>query len=125
MIQLPNPGSTLPILLSSLPPSGTPKIVVTGFAAVLAADPHRLQGRPAPTQRSPPHPPGRSRTAAAPSPAARRRGHHGHPGQGPSRPTSRGRETILSAPGRAAPPETAADPRTYATFQIIAPGQPT
>ena len=45
--------------------------------------------------------------------------------EAPSRPTSRGRETIASAPGRAAPPEPTADPTTYATSQIIAPGPAT
>jgi hypothetical protein len=38
---------------------------------------------------------------------------------GPSSCTS----SIPSTPGRAAPPEPTADPTTYATFQIIAPGQ--
>jgi hypothetical protein len=46
MIQIPNPDSTLSILLSYLSPSpGTPKIVITGFVAVLAADSSSVAGR--------------------------------------------------------------------------------
>jgi hypothetical protein len=47
-----------------------------------------------------------------------------HPAQ-LAAPTSRGQDTTPSAQGQAAPPEPTADPTTYATFQIIAPGQAT
>src|SRR5262245_24084399 len=83
-----------PVVFSviSLLHQAPPKIVITGFAAVLAADPHRCRAGRHP--RSAAH---RARLADPGSqqhrlPAARRRGHHGHPAKVPSRPTSRGRE---------------------------------